>query len=101
VWEQAQGCPCFEEAVVVVNIKTNFAGQVALDLDSPTLKTALVALSKKAGIAILTNQGSEDVQSEFKVYVDGAEYEHLPQGLNTTLTDRNALEVMLVILAGG
>lgn len=86
---------------MVVNVKTSFAGQVALDLELPTLKTVLVELSKKVGVAIFTGQGSEEVMSEFKVYIDGAEYEHLPEGLNTKITDRNALEVVLVILAGG
>jgi len=86
---------------VVINVKTSFAGQVALDLELPTLKTVLVELSKKAGVAIVPGQGSEEVNDEFKVYVDGAEYEHLPEGLNTRLTDRNALEVVLVILSGG
>ena len=96
-----KSCPCFKEAVVVVNVKTNFAGQVALDLEQPTLKMVLVELSKKAGHAILAGRGSDVVSDEFRVYVDGAEYEHLPEGLNTRLTDRNALEVTLVILAGG
>jgi hypothetical protein len=41
-----------------------FAGQVALDLELPTLKTVLVELSKRAGLAILTGKGSEEVNDE-------------------------------------
>ena len=87
--------------MVVLNVKTSFAGQVALDVESPALKTVLVKLSKKTGVEIFAGQGSAEVKGEFKVYVDGVEYEDLPEGLNTRLTDRNALEVSLVILAGG
>ncbi len=86
---------------MVLNIKTSFAGQVTLDVESPTLKTVLVELSKKTGVGIFARQGSGDVKGEFKVYVDGVEYEDLPEELNTRLTDHNALEVSLVILAGG
>lgn len=86
---------------MLFSIKTNFAGQVTLDLESPTLKSVLIELSKKARTAILHGNDNDDVQSEFKVYVDGSEYETLPDKLNTKLTNQNILEVVLVFLSGG
>ena len=85
---------------MLVKVKTNFIGQVELDAEPPTLKEVLLGLSKKSGIPILDSDASE-VHSDFKIYLNGIEYERLPESLETALKNGDQVEVNLIVLAGG
>jgi len=85
---------------MLVNVKTNFVGQLELDVETPTLKKVLLGLSKKNRIPIFDSDASE-VHSDFKIYLNGIEYERLPEKLETGLKNGDQVEVNLIVLAGG
>ena len=85
---------------MLVRVKTNFVGQLDLDVETPTLKKVLLGLSKKNRIPILNSDASE-VHSDFKIYLNGIEYESLPEKLETGLKNGDQVEVNLIVLAGG
>jgi hypothetical protein len=85
---------------MLVKVKTNFIGQVDLDAEPPTLKEVLLGLSKRSGIPILDSYASE-VHSDFKIYLNGMEYESLSCRLETGLKNGDRVEVNLIVLAGG
>ena len=85
---------------MLVKVKTNFIGQLELDVETPTLKKVLLGLSKKNRIPILNSDASE-VHSDFKIYLNGIDYESLPEKLETGLKNGDQLEVNLIVLAGG
>jgi hypothetical protein len=85
---------------MLVKVKTNFVGQLELDVDTPTLKKVLLGLSKRNRIPILDSDASE-VHSDFKIYLNGTEYESLPEKLETGLKNGDQVEVNLIVLAGG
>jgi len=60
----------------------------------------LLGLSKKSGIPILDSDASE-VHSDFKIYLNGMEYESLSGRLETGLKNGDRVEVNLIVLAGG
>ena len=85
---------------MLVRVKTNFVGQLDLDVETPTLKKVLLGLSKRNRIPILDSDAS-DVHSDFKIYLNGIEYESLPEKLETGLKNGDQVEVNLIVLAGG
>jgi hypothetical protein len=86
--------------LMIVKTKTNFAGEVVSELTSPTLKKVLIGLSDKVSFPICSPE-DENVQGDFKVYLNGVEYENLAGGINTPLNEGDKVEVAMVILAGG
>ena len=85
---------------MLVKIKTNFAGEVVYEMASPTLKKILIELSDKVSFPICSLE-DEKIQGDFKVYLNGNEYENLTNGINTPLKEEDKVEVAMVILAGG
>ena len=85
---------------MLVRVKTNFVGQLELDVETPTLKKVLLGLSKRNRIPILDSDAS-DIHSDFKIYLNGIEYERLPESLETALKNGDQVEVNLIVLAGG
>jgi hypothetical protein len=85
---------------MVVKTKTNFAGEVVLEMESPTLKKLLIELSDKVGIPIYSLENSR-IQGDFKIYLNGVEYEDLTNHNNVLLKESDKVEVTMVILAGG
>lgn len=85
---------------MLVKVKTNFIGQMELDIETPILKKVLLGLSEKNRIPILGSDASE-VYSDFKIYLNGIEYEQLPEKLETGLKNGDQVEVNLIVLAGG
>jgi hypothetical protein len=85
---------------MLVKVKTNFIGQLELDVEIPTLRRVLLGLSKRNRIPILDSDAS-DVHSDFKIYLNGIEYEGLPERLETGLQNGDQVEVNLIVLAGG
>jgi hypothetical protein len=85
---------------MLVNVKTNFAGQTQLEVGTPTLRGVLFELSKKGQISFFSG-ADEEVRSDFKVYLNETEHEELPDGIDTEVKEGDQLEVNLVIMAGG
>ncbi len=85
---------------MVVKTKTNFAGEVVLELESPTLKKVVTGLSERVGFPICAPDSGE-IQGDFKIYVNGVEYENIANGNNVALKEKDEIEVTMVILAGG
>lgn len=85
---------------MVAKIKTNFAGEVVFEMESPTLKKVLIELSDKIGFPICSPENGE-IQGDFKIYLNGVEYDNLTNGNNVVLKEKDAVEVTMVILAGG
>lgn len=85
---------------MIIKIKTNFCGQPELDLEMPTLKKVLIELSERIKFPIL-NPTNEEVSDDFKVYLNGVEYEGLPRRIDTELKDGDNVEVTIIVLAGG
>ena len=85
---------------MIAKIKTNFWGKLELELEQPTLKQILFELSKRIKFAIL-NPVTDELQGDFKIYLNGIEYENLTDGINTELKEEDEVEVTMVILAGG
>jgi hypothetical protein len=85
---------------MLVKVKTNFIGQLELDIETPTLKKVLVELSKRNRIPLLDPDACE-VHSDFKIYLNGIEYERLPDRIDTELRNGDQVEVNLIMLAGG
>jgi hypothetical protein len=87
---------------MIAKIKTNFWGKLELELEQPTLKQILFELSKRIKFAIL-NPATDELQGDFKIYLNGIEYENLTDGINinTELKEEDEVEVTMVILAGG
>jgi molybdopterin converting factor small subunit len=83
-----------------VKVKTNFFGQPEIEIEMPTLRKVLLELSKKTKFSIFAPK-NEEVHSDFKVYLNGVEYEALPHGIDTELKDGDKVEITMVILAGG
>ncbi len=85
---------------MVVKTKTNFAGEVVMELESPTLKKVVTGLSERVGFPICSSDSGE-IQGDFKIYVNGVEYENIANGNNVALKEKDEIEVTMVILAGG
>jgi hypothetical protein len=85
---------------MVVKVKTNFFGQPELEIENPTLKKILLELSNRTKFSIF-NPVSNEIHGEFKVYLNGVEYEGLSHGIDAELKDEDKVEVTMVILAGG
>jgi hypothetical protein len=85
---------------MVVKVKTNFFGQPELDIENPTLRKILLELSNRTKFSIF-NPVSNQIHGEFKVYLNGVEYEDPSHGIDTELKEEDKVEVNLVILAGG
>jgi len=85
---------------MVINVKTNFAGQPELEIGTPTLKMILLELSKKSQFSFFTDN-DEEVRSDYKVYLNGVEYEELPERIDTEVKDGDHVEVNVLIMAGG
>jgi hypothetical protein len=83
---------------MMVRVKTNYAGPLMYQMDSPTLKDVLIKLSDKVPICSFEDQ---HVQGDFKVHVNGIEYECLERGIDTPLKEEDEVEVSLIILGGG
>ncbi len=85
---------------MLVKVRTNFFGQLEFEIETPTLRKVLLELSEKGQFSIFSPKDDE-VQSDFKVYLNRIEYERLPERMDTELKDGDQVEVTLVILAGG
>ena len=85
---------------MVVKTKTNFAGEVVFEMESPTLKRIVTELSDKIGFPICSPENGE-IQGDFKIYLNGVEYDNLADGDNMALKETDNVEVTMVILAGG
>lgn len=85
---------------MVVKTKTNFAGDVVLEMESPTLKKVVIKLSDRVGFPICSPDSGE-IQGDFKIYVNGVEYDNISNGNNVVLKEKDEIEVTMVILAGG
>jgi hypothetical protein len=84
---------------VIVKTKTNFAGEVVFEIESPTLRKVLAALSNKSGLPISFD--GKEVRGDFRVYLNGLEYDNYSDGIDTPVKEADKVEVSLVILAGG
>lgn len=85
---------------MAVTVKTNFTGEMTLDLESPTLREVLMVLSEQLKMP-LCSPDSEEPRGDFKIFVNGVEHERIPLGQNGRLNNGDRVEVTLVILAGG
>ena len=85
---------------MILKIKTNFAGEVAYEMESPTLRKVLIALSDKV-YSPICSLNDQRIRGDFNVYVNGIEYEELTHGLDEPLSKADQVEVAMVILAGG
>jgi len=85
---------------MVIKAKKNFVGEVALEMESPTLKKVVAELSGRVGFPICSPDNGE-IQGDFKIYVNGVEYENVANGNNVVLKEKDEIEVTMVILAGG
>ncbi len=85
---------------MLVKVKTNFLGQLEFEIEMPTLRKVLLNLSKKAKFSIL-RPNNEGIHGEFKVYLNGVEYDALPRGIDSDIRDGDKVEVTMVVLAGG
>lgn len=85
---------------MIVKVKTNFFGHLEFEIEMPTLKSVLLELSKRAKFTVF-NPKNQEVHGDFKVYLNGVEYDGLPSGIDTEIKDGDKVEVTMVILAGG
>ena len=85
---------------MVVKVKTNFAGEVILEMESPTLKNVLIELFKEVGFSVYSVEDKE-IRGDFKVYLNGVEYDDLTNANNVLLKEEDEVEVTTVILVGG
>ena len=85
---------------MVMKVKTNFAGEVMLEMESPTLKTVLIGLFKEVGFSVYSVEDKE-IRGDFKVYLNGVEYDDLTNAHNVLLKAEDEVEVTTVILVGG
>ena len=85
---------------MVVKVKTNFAGEVTLEMESPSLKKVLIELFKKVGFSVYSVENNE-IRGDFKVYLNGVEYDDLTNANNVLLKQEDEVEVTTVILVGG
>ena len=85
---------------MVVKIKTNFAGEVVYELESPTLRKVLIALSDKVCSPICSSK-DQRIRGDFNVYVNGVEYEDLAHGIDEPLNEGDHLEVAMIVIGGG
>ena len=83
-----------------VKVKTNFFGQPELEIENPTLRKILLELSNRTKFSIF-NPVSNEIHGEFKVYLNGVEYEDPSHGIDTELKEGDEVEVTLVVLSGG
>lgn len=81
-------------------VKTNFVGQVTLDMEQPTLRKVLAVLSDKTGFPICSPEDGE-IRGDFKVFLNGEEYDRIDGSDDVPLKGEDAVEVTLVILSGG
>jgi len=84
-----------------IKVKTNFCGEPEFDVEVPTLRKVLVELSKMMKSPTLNPSNWGQPLGDFKVYLNGVEYENLRHGIDTEMNDADKIEVNLVILAGG
>jgi len=85
---------------MVVKVKTNFFGQPVLDIENPTLRKILLELSNRTKFSIFDHVNNQ-IHGEFKVYLNGVEYEDFSYGIDTELKEGDKVEVTLVVLSGG
>ena len=85
---------------MAVKVKTNFLGQPELEIENPTLRKVLLELSNRTKFSIF-NPVSNEIHGEFKVYLNGVEYEDLSHGIDAELREGDKVEVTLVVLSGG
>jgi hypothetical protein len=85
---------------MVVKVKTNFAGEVMLEMESPTLKNVLIELFKEVGFSVYSVEDKE-IRGDFKVYLNGVEYDDLTNANTVLLKAEDEVEVTTVILVGG
>ena len=85
---------------MMVKVKTNFLGQPELEVENPTLRKILLELSNRTKSSIF-NPVSNQIHGEFKVYLNGVEYEDPSHGFDTELKEGDKVEVTLVVLSGG
>jgi hypothetical protein len=85
---------------MVVKVKTNFFGQPELDIENPTLRKILLELSNRTKFSIF-NPVSNQIHGEFKIYLNGVEYDDPSHGIDTELREGDKVEVTLVVLSGG
>jgi hypothetical protein len=85
---------------MVVKIKTNFAGEVVYELESPTLRKVLIALSDKVYSPICSLKDKR-IRGDFNVYVNGIEYEELAHGIDEPLNEGDQVEVAMIVIGGG
>ena len=83
-----------------VKLKTNFFGQPEFKIENPTLRKILLELSNRTKFSIF-NPISNEIHGEFKVYLNGVEYEDLSHGIDAELREGDKVEVTLVVLSGG
>jgi len=85
---------------MIVKVKTNFFGQPELEIENPTLRKVLIELSNRTKFSIF-NPVRNEIHGEFKVYLNGVEYEDSSHGIDIELKDGDKVEVTLVVLSGG
>jgi hypothetical protein len=83
-----------------VKVKTNFIGQAEIDVQNPTLKKVLMEVSQKNTVPLLDPE-TDEVHSDYKVYLNGIDHEVLPERIETKLRSGDLVEVNLIMLAGG
>lgn len=83
-----------------IKVKTNFFGQPEFEIEMPTLRKVLRELSNRINLSIV-KPTNEEVHGDFKIYLNGVEYEGLPNGIDTELKEGDKVEVTMVVLAGG
>jgi hypothetical protein len=85
---------------MAVKVKTNFLGPTELEIENLTLRKILLELSNRTNFSIF-NPVSNEIHGEFKVYLNGVEYEGPSNGIDAELKEEDKVEVTLVVLSGG
>jgi hypothetical protein len=85
---------------MVVKVMTNFFGEPEFEIENPTMRKVLLELSNRTKFSIF-NPVSNEIHGEFKVYLNGVEYEDSSRGIDIELKEGDKVEVTLVVLSGG
>jgi len=79
------------------------SGEVELEMSKPTIRRALVDLSRSRGDQLkdlIFDLHTSDVRSDTQILVNGRHYRHFPYGLDTELNDGD-LVAIFPLVAGG
>jgi molybdopterin converting factor small subunit len=76
--------------------------QISLKAKKPTLRTLLQEVTQKSeGTLEIINPQSERVNDEYFILVNGSDFQTLPQGLETELSEGDEVGIGLLYFWGG